>query len=133
VQSQVIALVIYKVVLLAKPCLGSSEKCFSRIKINSSSYVYLFYQSHVLPKSCSTKVMFYQTQVLPNSGSTKLRFYQSQVNSIIKFCQIPFFQSQVLPKSCSTKVHSTKVRICWNVFYQSPFYQSHVLPKSGLL
>jgi hypothetical protein len=82
---------------------------------------------HVLPKS-----------VLPN-----VRFKQSPVCSKMKLYLIPFYQSPVLLRSgfskmnsskfLFTKVLTTKVRICWNVFYKSPFYQSPVLPKSSLL
>jgi hypothetical protein len=82
-----IALVIYKVVLLAKTCLESSEKFLPK----SCSTKVMFYHSDVLPKSCSTKVMFYQSHVLPKSCSTKVRLYQSQV----------------LPKPGSTKVRLT--------------------------
>jgi hypothetical protein len=89
------------------------------IKVYQSPiFLSVFYQSHVLPKSCSTKVMFYQSHVLPKSCSTKVLFYQSQAYSKIGFQQGPFYQSHILSKSCSTKVM---------------FYQSHVLPKSILL
>jgi hypothetical protein len=77
----------------------------------------MFYQSHVLPKSCSTKVMFYQSHVLLKSCSTKVMFYKSHV----------------LSDSRSTKVYSTKVRICKNEFYQSPdCLKRGILPNSVL-
>jgi hypothetical protein len=61
-------------------------------------YQILFYQSPVLPKSCSTKV-----QSAPKWDSTKYRstkyrstkvmFYQSPVYFKMVFYQIPFYQS----------------------------------------
>jgi hypothetical protein len=59
----------------------------------------MFYQSHVLPKSCSIKVSFYQSRVrskwdYTQFRSAKVMFYQSPVCSKMVFYQIPFYQSQ---------------------------------------
>jgi hypothetical protein len=66
----------------------------------------MFYQSHVLPKSCSIKVMFYHTPVLPKSCSNKVMFYQS-----------PFY----------------KVRIFRNECFQSPVCLKRVILPNSVL
>jgi hypothetical protein len=101
-------------VLLPKSC--STKSGFNRSLENQLKSVTT---SHVLQKSCSTKVMFYQSHVLPKSWSTKVMVYQSHVLPKFRIClspvclKRPILPNAVLRKSAFFGGLSLSLQLIW--------------------
>jgi hypothetical protein len=104
------------------------KRVYSAVVRFTPEFIVSFFQRHVLPKSCSTKVIFYQRHVLPKACSMYAKVMNFQSHALPKSCstKVRFYQSQDLLECILTRPISTKVR-----FYQIPFYQSPVCSKNG--